>query len=309
MKPLLWSPLLAIVCGATLLLWRSGQRPSGADLRRPAGAASAPTASPAPRPSSGRDLRQATVAALAAGPQAIAGPLALWAAKDPAAAEAWVLELAGPARDSALATLVTEISRPDPAHGLQLADRIVEPTMRVEAQGFALAELAASDPEAVFARLAGNPAESTEQAQLQPALERKVLPALAEADPVRMAQWIADGRTTPEAAETAVVATVQRWCQRDPQATARWVADFQDPRLLRSAMEPLVALWTRQQDDAPAAWIKSLPAGDLRDEACAAYAAALATTGSGEARQWAQEIQQTELAAETLRRIGGGEEK
>ena len=197
---------------------------------------------------------------------------------------------------------MVELASSDAARAVGLAERISDPTQHADALGFALAQLAGADPEAVFARLE----KSEEDESVRSTVERAALPALAEADPVRVARWISEGKATPQVMEGAVAATVQRWTQKDARAAAEWVADFDDERLLRGAMEPLMSLWTRQDTKGPAGWIEGLSPGAARDEACAAYAAALALVAPDEAEAWAGKIQGQELVAETRRRIQAG---
>lgn len=228
--------------------------------------------------------------------------LAAWATEDAKGAEEWASGLEGKERDEALGVLVVELASSDAAKAVGLAERISDPKQHAEALGFALAQLAGSDPEAVFARLE----KSGEDETVRSVVERAALPALAEADPVRVARWISEGKATPQVMEGAVAATVQRWTQKDARAAAEWVAAFDDQRLLRGAMEPLMSLWTKQDLREPAGWIEGLPPGAARDEACAAYASALVLSAPDEAEAWAGKIQGEELVAETRRRIQTG---
>ncbi len=202
--------------------------------------------------------------------------------------------------DPSLETAIAATVENDPAQALELAAHLAEDRPRGEAIGFALAQLAAIDPGAVFAWLE----DSGESDEVRALAERAALPALAEQDPSRVARWIADGRVSARNQAAAVAATVQRWTQQDPPAAAAWVADFNDDWLLRGAMEPLLSLWTAQETSAPAAWIETLPAGPARDEACAAYAASLALSGPAEALRWAERIESPRLLADTRKRLG-----
>lgn len=221
------------------------------------------------------------------------------ASHSPEEAEALAMKLEGPERDEALASLAAELARTDASQALRIASSIEDPTKRGNTLGFALAQLAASDAGAVFGWLA----ETVEDEAIKASAERMALPALAEVDPERVARWIAEGKATPEATEAAVVTTVQRWVQQDREAAAQWVAAFEDPRLLHDGMEALVSGWSRQDAEAPAAWIEDLPEGMAKDEACAAYAAALALAKPDEATAWAGRIKDPALAEQTARRI------
>ena len=221
--------------------------------------------------------------------------------EDPEAAFAWAMERDGIARDEALSVIAVETAVRDPARGLKWAEGIADPKLRGESIGFAAAQWAAVDADAVFGWLG----RGGEDEAVRTMIERAVFPALAEVDPVRVAEWLSEGKVAPQAMDAAVAATVQRWTQRDAPAAAEWVASFADERLLKAAVEPLVSLWARQYRAGVARWIEGLPAGVAREEACAAYAGALAVTAPEEAKEWAAKIEGKELVEGTLRRIGG----
>lgn len=240
----------------------------------------------------GRDIRAAE------GPRAV--DLVAWCERDAAAAAAWAMSQDPAKRDEALAVIVVEAAATRPAEAVKWAAAIGDAKTRGEALGFAAAQLAVSDPGAVFDLLAGE----GEDPAVRVAVEKMALPALAEVDPVRVAEWLSDGKASPAVVPHAVVTTVQRWVQQDAPAAAEWVASFQDEQLLKAAVEPLVGLWAKQGGEGLEGWIGRLPAGAVRDEACAAYAAALAVGSPVEAREWAGRIKGEELAAATRRRIG-----
>ena len=221
------------------------------------------------------------------------------AESNPKAAEAEAILLEGREREQAFEHLSAELAKKDPAKALPVAERISDPIRRGNSLGYALAQLAGTDPEAVYGWLETSDEEETVRAQA----ERMALPALAEGDPVRVANWIAEGKATPQGTDTAVVTTVQRWAQKDAHAAARWVTAFEDPRLLRVAMGPLVDLWFKQEADAARTWIDGLPAGPAKDEACAAYAITLAPISPDEAREWADRIAGPDLGRETVKRV------
>jgi len=68
-------------------------------------------------------------------------------------------------------------------------------------------------------------------------------------------------------------------------------------------MEALVSGWARQEAGEPGKWIEDLPEGKAKDEACAAYAAALALSKPDEAGSWADRIKDSALAEQTAKRI------
>lgn len=225
------------------------------------------------------------------------------ATRQPKAAEAEAMLLEGHERDLALELITTELAKKDSPEALRVAGRISDPIKRGNSLGYALAQQAAGDPEAVFGWLDASNEEEAVRAQA----ERMALPALAEVEPTRVANWIAAGKATPQGTDAAVVTTVQRWVQKDAGAAAQWVATFDDARLLHEAMHPLIDLWTKQEPSAPSAWIEGLPSGLTKDEACAAYAMALAPSAPEEARKWAAKIATENLGKEILQRLEAAE--
>ncbi|WP_265594480.1 hypothetical protein [Haloferula sp. BvORR071] len=205
-------------------------------------------------------------------------------------------------KDRSLVETVIEMATSDPVQALKRAEAIADPKLRGETMGFAAAQWAALDADAVFAWL-----EARHDEEARPFIERMVFPALAEEDPVRVAAWLSEGKAQPQVMEAAVAATVQRWTQRNPATAAEWVGSFADERLLKAAVEPLISLWVKQEREAPAKWIEGLPAGITKEEACAAYAAALALSAPEEAKAWAAKIETKDLAEATRKRIAAAE--
>lgn len=226
----------------------------------------------------------------------------MWAGRDPDAAAAWAMGLEGEARDAALVVVAVELASDSAALAVRCAEEISDPRQRGEMLGFALAQQATRDAAAASDWLAKDQSDE----EVRTLIERSALPALAEFDPRRVAQLLAEGNVTPQAVDTVLAATVQRWTQQDALAAAAWVVQFEDERIMKAAIPPLVGLWTRQEREAPGAWIETLEEGSARDQACAAYAAALAIIAPGEAEIWAGRIAEQDLLAETLVKIRRG---
>lgn len=222
----------------------------------------------------GREVREA---AEPEGPRAV--DLAAWCEKDAAAAVAWAMKQDAGKRDEALAVIVVEAAATRPAEAVKWAESIGDVKMRGETLGFAAAQLAVNDAGAVFELLAR---EEGEDPTVRLAVEKIALPALAEVDPVRVAEWLSEGKASPAVVPHAVATTVQRWVQQDAPAAAAWVGSFEDEQLLKAAVEPLVALWAKQGGEGLEGWIDSLPEGAVRNEACLALAAARRMTRPGE---------------------------
>ncbi len=214
----------------------------------------------------GRDVQ----ARSAEGPQAV--DLAEWCEKDAGAAVAWAMNQDPAKRDEALAVIVVEAASTRPAEAVKWAQAIGDGKTRGETLGFAAAQLAVNDAGAVFDLLARVEGEDP---AVRLAVEKMALPALAERDPVRVAEWLSEGKASPAVLPHAVVTTVQRWVQQDAPAAAAWVGSFEDEQLRKAAVEPLVALWEKQGGDGLEGWIDSLPEGAVRSEASAALAAAM----------------------------------
>jgi hypothetical protein len=229
--------------------------------------------------------------------------LAAWAGRDPDAAAAWAMGLEGEARDAALGVVAVEIASDSAGLAVRCAEEIADPRQRGGMLGFALAQQTSRDAAAALAWLAKDQSDE----EVRSLIECSALPALAEIDPQRVAQLLAEGNVAPRAVDSVLAATVQRWTQQDAPAAAAWVVQFEDERAMKAAIPSLIGLWTKQDREAPAAWIETLGEGPARDEACAAYAAALAIIAPGEAEVWAGRIAERGLSAETLVKIRRGQ--
>ena len=228
--------------------------------------------------------------------------LAAWAGRDPDGAAAWAMALEGEARDTALGVVAVEIASDSAGLAVRCAEGISDPRQRGEMLGFALAQQASRDAAAALDWLAKDQSDE----EVRSLIERNALPALAEFDPRAVAQLLAEGNVAPRAVDVVLAATVQRWTQQDAPAAAAWVVEFEDEGTMKAAIPSLIGLWTKQEREAPAAWIETLEEGSARDQACAAYAAALAIIAPGEAEIWARRIAEKDLLAETLVKIRCG---
>jgi hypothetical protein len=300
MKPLIRVTVLMAALAAGV--WMAGRpaeneamesRPakSGRNLSRGALPGDQVPAAAAEGPSAAPDILASTDHTIAS--------LAAWSGHDPDAAASWAMELDGETRDRALGVVVVEVAGHSPALAVRCAEGISDPRQRGEMLGFALAQQATSNAAATLDWLAKDRSEE----EIRTLIERSALPGVAEVDPAWVARLLAEGNVAPKAVDAVLAATVQRWTQQDVHAAAAWVVNFEDESMMKAAMPSLIGLWTKQEREAPAAWIETLAAGPARDEACAAYAAALAIVAPAEAETWAAKIGEKGLLAETLVRI------
>lgn len=247
-----------------------------------------------PSKSLNRPARTSAISPTGLGPE-----MEALAEKNADAAESRALALTGPERDEALGILVVVFGRTDPERSRELAERITDQEQRIQALGFALAQQASMNPDAVFLRLE----QEDESGAVGGRLEKQVLPALAEIDPARVANWIAAEKVSADGVPDVLYSTIQRWTQKDARAAADWVARFEDEKLFPLSVEPLVTLWTHQDAGSAAKWIDELPEGAMRDQAAVAHAIALAVIQPEAARDWAIAIQSPALRAEALQRL------
>ncbi|BCU78417.1 hypothetical protein [Luteolibacter sp. LG18] len=168
---------------------------------------------------------------------------------------AWLGTLSAAEQDKALSILVAESGQANPWRALDHALRIHSSTLRAECAGLAIAYLHARDPRAALDRLA-----SEADPAVRDAMERRLLPALAETLAEDAVQWLATGTMDHADHFPAFVATtVQRWAQQDPAAAAVWVTSIEEPSLRANAASALMAIWNHRSPAESDTWLSAHP--------------------------------------------------
>jgi hypothetical protein len=83
---------------------------------------------------------------------------------------------------------------------------------------------------------------------------------------------------------------VQQAAQRDPSATALWVAGLPDGKVRQDAAETVALNWGAKQPKDAAMWIESLSAGNVRDHAISGYASVVVHADPAMAAEWLERI-------------------
>lgn len=244
------------------------------------------------------DAATARTAAARQGAEAVVAVAVALAKTDLTATEAWARTLEDPLHDAALSSLAVEVASDNPTDALRLARQLDDFDKRQQMMAHALAQFAATDPQAAWDALqkAAIPSERI-------ALERVVLAAVAEHDPESVAQWLKGHRVPPEHAQSLTVSVAQRWTQQDPVAACTWIAALSDSYSRQQAAEVMMQIWSSQDAADAEAWLKSQPAGDARDEMAVALGSSLAARDCDTARNLATTIRNDVLRTHLLNRI------
>lgn len=244
------------------------------------------------------DATAARAAATRLGSEAVVAVAIALAKTDLAATESWARSLKDPLHDAALSALVVEVASENQNDALRLARQLDDFDKRQQMMAYALAQLAATDPQAAWDALqkAAIPAERI-------ALERIVLAAVAEHDPESVAQWLTCSRVPTDLVQSLTVSVAQRWIQKDPFTAATWVVTLSDEMLRRQAAEAIMQIWSSQDAASAELWLKSQPTGDARDEMAVALGSALAARDGDAARQLSTTIHNETLRNRLLSRI------
>jgi hypothetical protein len=172
--------------------------------------------------------------------------LGLWSRADPALAAVWVKEQVPEEwRDRLLSTVAQVWAVSDPVSAVRLSETIKKPGPRTEAQVVAALSWLATDEESAAAWAAGlAPGPNRER------VWRHLAVAQALSDPPRAAQWALEQLPPGREQDGAVVQILQHWGQSDAPAAAAWVEQFPESPLRTAAVENLVRMWARLEEEA-----------------------------------------------------------
>jgi len=163
----------------------------------------------------------------------------VWALKDVPGALNWIGQLTeGEVREGALLSAGYEIVRTDPLVAMEIAVQLP-----VEKKSDALLQHAALQWAAIDPESAAHWAKALPEATLKERVQANIATAWGERDPALAAQYAVLGINPGRAQEDAVIAVVQRWVQRAPEAAASWVQDFPEGLLAETAAENIIKLW------------------------------------------------------------------
>lgn len=211
-----------------------------------------------------RDPEEAANEAASKHPEALAGILATWAGRDPAAAERWAKEQNGSLRQQALSLLAVEAARANLEVAGGLAAAMEDGPAKHEAYAFIAAQWAAQDADGALEWLKG-----IADAELKSAVERRAIPAMAESHPLLAANYAISGIQDSHLQQIVVPEIIGRWVQSDPQAAAEWVQQMNQPALRERSLRVLLDIWRDRDAAAARQWLNRLSEGPFRDQALA----------------------------------------
>lgn len=233
------------------------------------------------------------------GSAAVVAVAAAWAERDPAAAAAWAASLTGDMREVALETVTVELTAHDIQKAFALVGEMPEGTRRDDALAFVAAQWAAGHPTEGLQWIRELPHEKT-----RGVVERRLLPAVAAADPVAAARYLAEDMRDLEMQAALAPEILQRWVQLDPQAAARWTMEFPESTLKNHCWDALLRVWESHDSQSVKDWWANLPAGsESRHEVAAAMATILATTNRDAALTYAKGITDPQLRSAALKTV------
>jgi hypothetical protein len=210
----------------------------------------------------------------------------VWHGNDPAAALAWAESLPdGEGKNAVIISLGCEVARDKPLAALRLAATLRTTEERDVMIVHGVRQWAANDPAAAAAWAARIPDEALRRQAVS-----SVCTAWAEKNSIEAATFVLNHLPPGAEQDRAVVSIVQRWAQTSPQASAEWIGQFPDIPLRHIALQNAVAIWTRQDLDAPIEWLRQLPAGDWRDEFLSVLAETVAPQSYQSAQLWASAV-------------------
>ncbi len=147
----------------------------------------------------------------------------------------WAQGLGSSSAEVAAAIQVaTGAARDEPIAALGLAARLPVSPARDDCLAYGVAQWAARDPER-----AAEWANAVPEEAVRARLLARVAIAMADADPVAAARWVATGVSPGPHQANAAAAVAQRWAQQDRSAAQLWVDAFSDLPLRATASEAI----------------------------------------------------------------------
>ena len=209
-----------------------------------------------------------------------------WAESDLLSALTWARQIPdGDLRETVLTALGYEAARENPVQALEIGLALKPGNDRQELLIHSASQWAALDPEAARRWVL-----SRERTEDGGRLVAGIAVASAELAPEFSLRLAANELPAGELQNTAVISIIQRWAQRNPEAAAAWVGQFQAEPLGRIAVRNLVDVWSESSWDGPAQWLVDLVNPDLRDAGLSLLARKLAVVDRANATEWARMI-------------------
>ncbi len=209
-----------------------------------------------------------------------------WAALDPKAAAAWVMELGASGRQhQALQALVQAWGKEDAAGVRQWVASLPPTPLRDQAAAQVVQVLAATDPAG-----AAEVAHSIQNPSIQSGAIQQVATHWTRKDSEAVQGWLQRLPEGPER-DAAAVAVARTISSKAPAEAAALLAVVKDDNLRQQVAPMIMTHWTRQDPTAAAQWLSKLPAGHWRDSAIQQFVSQVPDAQSAMALEWAQTIQ------------------
>ncbi|MBC8094321.1 MAG: hypothetical protein H7Y43_00785 [Akkermansiaceae bacterium] len=176
-----------------------------------------------------------------------------WAELDLKATEQWAKQLPEADRNKTWFTIATEAIRSQPVEAVRLAGELPPSDARIDLFCRAAGEWAASD-----SRAAADWAAKIFEPVFREQVIAKVVVTWSEKDPISAATFALDEMPAGKLQSDTVVAIVQRWAQKAPEAAASWVAQFPPGAVREAAVENLYAQWFQTDAVRAAQWQSQL---------------------------------------------------
>lgn len=181
---------------------------------------------------------------------------------------------------------------------LARAQAITDPNLHYQALRGALGVMAATDPAGALLLAAG-----TDNIPRTEPLSSMIYRQWAEADPAAAAASAAQ-QPADNSWRSPLGQVLRSWANTDPQAAITYATTLTDPSVQSRSVDDIVRRWSEQDAGSVAAWINTVPAGNLRDAAAAAFASSVASTDLPTAVGWAQSISDEAARTSALQRVG-----
>jgi len=168
---------------------------------------------------------------------AVAAATAQWAEKDFSAAEAWATQLSdGSGRVAAIESVIGAAVYANPKEALTLAAELPEDPTRDQLIINAAGTWAASAPQD-----AATWAKQVSDDRLRQQVVSAIAIRWSDTDPVSAADLIANSLPSGDIQDEALIAIVERWGLKDPNAAKQWVQQSVNGDLQQAAMDTIAA--------------------------------------------------------------------
>ena len=201
----------------------------------------------------------------------------------------------GPARNSAVVDVARTWAHEDIGGALAWVEEL-SGVERSSALGQLIAVWAESDAQAVVAYARGLPPGETRAAVLG-----TLVPALAAEDPEAAAALI-DG--FPEDRDMSALSLLNEWVDVDPARAGAWATNLPEGSIRQEALSRIASSWSALDQRGAEGWLSNLPPGPSRDSAIHALVGSTAHQDPGLASTWAARIDELGARTVALELVG-----